>query len=83
MQVLPNGAILLPNGDAIPVSHRANLIRDLNSRIKRDEPVHEVACVVEPGAKVIQGMRLQICNAVDDSIDPDWSADVKVMNDPS
>ena len=81
LQMLPNGAVLLPNGDAFHVSQRANLIKDLNARIRRDEPVHEVACVVEHGAKLIQGMRLQICNSVDDEIDPDWNANVKVIKD--
>ena len=67
-----------PNGKCYATSQRKDLVKELNRQISKNEAVHEVVCVVEPGTKCIKGMGLQICKAEDDDMDPDWAAHVKV-----
>lgn len=73
-----DGSVIRPNGRRYSPKERQALVQELNSLLSSNKAVHEVACVVEPGIRELSGLGLQVCNAADDSVDPDCDCSIKM-----
>jgi hypothetical protein len=78
-QVMPDGSVMTPDGTRYTQSRRDALVKHLNNRLAEDEVVHDVVCIVQPGAASVHGMTVTVCNASDDKRDPLWQSDIQVI----